>query len=221
MLTLLLQGCWGREISGWELDCEGRWGCPMPWSTSAPALWWDGQQNTSSYSWTWDLVFLWHLLEIYTIILSESLKRPFVQTKKTPTYTLLNGPILWDNFSRLLAVSPLQFLLVYVHLISNQTKPDLININSATLLMTTKHWLRWLIHLVMLGGVCANKKCSKTPWCPNCGAFLLSWLYFRFTRLKWHDVCYIEGGHGASTILTSTPLHSHSFPLLSSICSQL
>lgn len=182
MLTLLLQGRQGRQTSGWELGYGGGWGCPMPPSTSP--LWQGGQQNTSSHSWKWDLICLWHLLEIYTVRLSKSLKRPFVQTKKSTTYTLRKGPILWDNFSRLLAVSPLQFLLVYVHLISNQTKLDHFNINSATLLMTSKHWLRWLIHLVVMGRVFANKKCSKTPWCPNCGAFLLPCLYFRFTRLK-------------------------------------
>lgn len=153
-LTLMLQAC---QASLWELDYGGRWGCPMPWSTSLPALWWGGQQNTS-HSWTWDCVCPWHLLEIFTITLSESLKRPFGQTKTSTTHTFLKGPILWDSFSRLLAVSPLQFLLVYVHLISNQTKLDNFNINSTTLLMTTKYWLKWLIHLIMLRKVCANKK---------------------------------------------------------------
>lgn len=39
----------------------------------------------------------------------------------------------------------------------NKTVDD-FHLSSPALLMTTKHWLRWLIHVVILASVCANKK---------------------------------------------------------------
>lgn len=59
---------------------------------------------------------------------------------------------------------------------------DHFNLNSPALLVTTKHWLRWLIHTVILGRVCANKKCGKMFCHPNCGFFSASVTLLQFFK---------------------------------------
>lgn len=223
MLTLLLQGCQGRQVPGWELCYRGSWGCPMPQSTSPPALWWGGQQNLLPQLDMRPFLSLALVRNIhnYTQRVLEKALWYHCTGQDSCNICFSNGSYSLRQFLKIAYCfpSPISSYLCPLNFKPNKTRS--FNINSTTLLMTTKHWLRWLTHLVMLGRVCASKKNAVK----HHGTLIMGLFCFRaftsgFQGLSSMMFAMLRVSMGL-TLLTSSPLHSRSFPLLSNICSQL